>query len=59
VFDTLNLRRYPPLLSAAEDVDTLNPFGINRFANTNIAPSRSKCRSCLTGDGKALNAAIR
>ena len=32
VFDTLNLRRYLPLLSAAEDVDNVNPFGKNRFA---------------------------
>jgi len=56
VFDTLNLRRYLPLLTAAEDVDTVNPFGTNRFANTNIntialeVPIR-----CLTGDGKALS----
>lgn len=58
VFDTLNLRRYLPLLAPAEDADTVNPFGINRFANTNIntialeVPIR-----CLTGDGKALSAA--
>src|SRR5215475_15234322 len=32
VFDTLNLRRYLPLLSAAEDMDNVNPFGINRFS---------------------------
>jgi len=57
VFDTLNLRRYLPLLSPAEDVDNVNPFGINRFANTNVntiaieVPIR-----CITSDRKALGA---
>jgi len=38
VFDTLNLRRSPPLLlGAGEDEDNVNPFGINRFARTNIS----------------------
>jgi Domain of unknown function (DUF4331) len=37
VFDTLNLRRYLPALTAAEDVDTVNPFGVNRFAGFNIS----------------------
>jgi hypothetical protein len=56
VFDTLNLRRYLPLLSAAEDVDTVNPFGINRFANTNINTIALEVPiKCLTGDGKALS----
>ena len=37
VFDTANLRRFPPLLSAAEDVDdSKDPFGINRFSGTNV-----------------------
>jgi hypothetical protein len=36
VFDTLNLRRYLPLLSAAEDIDTVNPFGNNRFSGFNV-----------------------
>jgi hypothetical protein len=36
-FDTLNFRRYPPALSAAEDADTVNPFGINRFSGANIS----------------------
>lgn len=37
VFDTLNLRRYPPLLTASEDAnDAANPFGINRFSGFNI-----------------------
>jgi hypothetical protein len=38
VFDTLNLRRSPPLLAGAgEDTDSVNPFGVNRFARTNIS----------------------
>jgi hypothetical protein len=37
VFDTLNLRRYPPLLTVAEDVDTVNPFGVNRFSGSNVS----------------------
>jgi Domain of unknown function (DUF4331) len=37
VFDTANLRRFPPLLSAAEDRDdSKDPFGINRFSGTNV-----------------------
>lgn len=37
-FDTLNLRRSPPLLSGAgEDGDDVNPFGVNRFAGANIS----------------------
>src|SRR5215813_2135720 len=38
VFDTLNLRRFPPLLTAAEDAnDSVNPFGVNRFSGANIS----------------------
>jgi len=38
VFDTLNLRRSPPLLNqGGDDADTINPFGINRFARTNVS----------------------
>lgn len=37
VFDTANLRRSPPLLTAAEDADrNSNPFGVNRFSGTNV-----------------------
>ena len=37
VFDTLNLRRFPPLLTAAEDANnSANPFGVNRFTGTNV-----------------------
>jgi hypothetical protein len=38
VFDTLNLRRFPPLLDAAEDAsNNTNPFGVNRFSGFNIS----------------------
>lgn len=37
VFDTVNLRRFPPSLSPAEDGnDRANPFGANRFTGTNV-----------------------
>jgi hypothetical protein len=37
VFDTANLRRFPPLLTANEDADDgKDPFGINRFSGTNV-----------------------
>jgi Domain of unknown function (DUF4331) len=37
VFDTANLRRFPPLLTANEDADdSKDPFGINRFSGTNV-----------------------
>jgi hypothetical protein len=37
VFDTLNLRRTPPLLSAAEDADdTANPFGVDMLSGFNV-----------------------
>jgi Domain of unknown function (DUF4331) len=37
VFDTVHLRRFPPLLTAAEDANNAaNPFGVNRFSGTNI-----------------------
>lgn len=55
-FDTLNLRRYPPLLTQAEDDATLsNPFGINRFANTNIHTIAIEVPiKCVTADAKPL-----
>ena len=37
VFDTLNLRRYLPLLSAAEDADNVNAYGVNRFSGFNVS----------------------
>ena len=54
IFDTLNLRRYPPLLTPAEDTDHVNPFGVNLFSGFNVntiaieVPIRR-----LTSDGKA------
>jgi hypothetical protein len=56
VFDTLNLRRYLPLLTPAEDAAKLsNPFGINRFANTNIHTIAIEVPiKCITADGKPL-----
>jgi hypothetical protein len=54
VFDTLNLRRYLPLLTGpGEDTDFVNPFGVNRFSGSNIStiaievPIRS-----ITSDGE-------
>src|SRR5262249_35483949 len=38
VFDTLNLRRYLPVLTGAnEDSDFNNPFGNNRFSGANVS----------------------
>src|SRR5262245_32819801 len=38
VFDTLNLRRYLPLLTGpGEDNDTVNLFGVNRFSGSNVS----------------------
>jgi hypothetical protein len=38
VFDTLNLRRYLPVLTGPnEDSDFVNPFGNNRFSGSNIS----------------------
>ena len=55
-FDTLNLRRYLPLLTAAEDADKFrNPFGINRFANTNVHTIAIEVPiQCVTSDAKPL-----
>jgi hypothetical protein len=36
-FDTLNLRRNPPVLTAAEDAnDAANPFGVDMFSGFNV-----------------------
>jgi hypothetical protein len=38
VFDTLNLRRFLPSLTAEQDAnDSVNPFGVNRFSGFNIS----------------------
>ncbi len=53
VFDTLNLRRRLPLLTAAEDVDTVNPFGVNRFSGANISTIAIEVPiTRITSDGK-------
>lgn len=37
LFDTATLRRFPPVLSPQEDArNDINPFGINRFAGSNV-----------------------
>jgi hypothetical protein len=36
-FDTLNFRRYLPAMTAGEDADNVNPFGINRFSGYNVS----------------------
>jgi len=53
VFDTLNLRRFLPALTAAEDVDNVNPFGVNRFSGANISTIAIEVPiSRVTSDGK-------
>jgi hypothetical protein len=54
VFDTLNLRRYLPLLTGpGEDEDNVNPFGVNRFSGANISTIAIEVPiSRITGDGK-------
>jgi len=53
VFDTLNLRRYLPALTAAEDVDTVNPYGVNRFSGANISTIAIEVpMTRITSDGK-------
>jgi hypothetical protein len=54
VFDTLNLRRNPPLLSVAEDAnDAANPFGVNRFSGANISTIAIEVPTArLTRDGQ-------
>lgn len=58
-FDTLNFRRSPPLLNGSgEDTDNVNPFGINRFANTNVSTIAIEVPiKRLTKDGQAPNGA--
>jgi Domain of unknown function (DUF4331) len=53
VFDTLNLRRYLPALTPEEDVDTVNPFGVNRFSGANISTIAIEVPiTRVTSDGK-------
>jgi Domain of unknown function (DUF4331) len=55
VFDTANLRRFLPLLTAAEDAnDSVNPFGVNRFSGTNVDTIAIEVPiSRITRDGKS------
>jgi hypothetical protein len=54
VFDTLNLRRYLPLLTGpGEDEDNVNPFGVNRFSGANISTIAIEVPiTRITSDGK-------
>jgi hypothetical protein len=54
VFDTLNLRRYLPLLTGpGEDADNVNPYGVNRFSGANISTIAIEVpMTRLTRDGK-------
>jgi uncharacterized protein DUF4331 len=55
VFDTLNLRRSPPALTAAEDAnDSVNPFGVNRFSGFNVSTIAVEVPiKRITSDGKS------
>jgi hypothetical protein len=54
VFDTLNLRRYLPLLTGAgEDSDSVNPYGVNRFSGANVSTIAIEMPiTRITSDGK-------
>src|SRR5499433_287086 len=54
VFDTLNLRRFLPLLTGpGEDADNVNPFGVNRFSGFNISTIALEVPiQSITSDGK-------
>ena len=54
VFDTLNLRRYLPLLTGpGEDDDNVNPYGVNRFSGANISTIAIEIPiTRVTSDGK-------
>jgi hypothetical protein len=54
VFDTLNLRRSPPLLSTAEDAnDAANPFGVDMLGGFNVSTIAVEVPAALlTLDGK-------
>ncbi len=54
VFDTLNLRRYLPLLTGpGEDGDNVNPYGVNRFSGANVSTIAIEVPIArITSDGK-------
>jgi len=55
-FDTLNFRRNPPVLTAAEDADdTKNPFGVDMFSGFNVNTIAIEVPiSVITSDPKAV-----
>src|SRR5512132_1961019 len=55
VFDTLNLRRYLPLLTGpGEDNDNVNPYGVNRFSGANVSTIAIEVPiPRITSDGKS------
>jgi hypothetical protein len=57
VFDTVNLRRSPPLLTPDEDNnDTADPFGINRFSGFNVHTIAIEVPIArITHDGKSAD----
>lgn len=57
-FDTLNFRRFPPLLSPVEDMsDNLNPFGFDMLSGFSVNTIALELpASMLTRDGKGAEA---
>jgi len=54
-FDTLNLRRTPPLLTAAEDADdSVNPFGVDMLAGFNVHEIAIEIPSAMISDGGSV-----
>lgn len=55
-FDTLNLRRTPPILTPAEDAnDAANPFGVDTFSGFNVNTIAIEIpRSALTSNPNAV-----
>ena len=53
-FDTLNFRRFPPLLTAAEDLnDAVNPFGFDQLSGFSVHTIAIEMpASLVTADGK-------
>jgi Domain of unknown function (DUF4331) len=57
-FDTLNFRRFPPALTAAEDLnDAVNPFGFDQLSGFSVHTIAIEMpASMLTDDGKGAEA---
>src|SRR5215211_3173922 len=54
-FDTLTLRRTPPLLSAGEDADeTVNPFGVDMLAGFNVHEIAIEVPSATIANGSSV-----